>query len=172
MAHTAFAVVRSDGAWSADVLDLAGLSELDEAAERIRDLDPEADLSLAFVEADDQYWVVLRLDDGDDLRLFCSDAAFASESRLGAVLLADVEPPGVTLDVDPADDEDDDEDDRPAADPEADPVGDTELLADLGLPARRLLELCGREGMLPADVTAEVCRAIGAGDDVEELREA
>ena len=53
-----------------------------------------------------------------------------------------------------------------------DPVGDADLLADLGVPARRLLELCAHEGLLPADVTAEVCQAIGCGDEVEELREA
>jgi len=46
------------------------------------------------------------------------------------------------------------------------------LLSDLGVPASRLLALCGREGMLPADVTAEVCQLVGCGDEVEELREA
>jgi putative tRNA adenosine deaminase-associated protein len=170
MAHTAFAVVRTDGEWHAGALDLAGLAELDEAAERLRDLEPEADLCLAFVEADDQYWVVMRMDDGDDLRVFCSDAAFATESRLGAVLLADLDITAPEIQFD--DGEDEDEQDRPLADAEADPVGDVELLADLGLPARQLLELCNREGLLPADVTAEVCQAIGAGDEVEELREA
>jgi putative tRNA adenosine deaminase-associated protein len=58
------------------------------------------------------------------------------------------------------------------ADPDADPVGDADLLADLGVSAHRLLELCSHEGLLPADVTAEVCQAIGCGDEVEELREA
>ena len=58
------------------------------------------------------------------------------------------------------------------ADPDVEPVGDADLLADLGIPAGRLLQLCAREGMLPADVTAEVCQALGAGDAVEELREA
>ena len=62
--------------------------------------------------------------------------------------------------------------DQPATDPDADPVGDADLLADLGVPAQRLLVLCAHEGMLPADVTAEVCQAIGCGDEVEELREA
>ena len=67
---------------------------------------------------------------------------------------------------------DDDEDDRPAADPDADPVGDVELLADLGVSSHRLLTLCGLEGMLPADVTAEICQKLGCGDELEELREA
>jgi hypothetical protein len=43
-------------------------------------------------------------------------------------------------------------------------------LSDLGVPASLLLELCGREGMLAADVTAEVCQRLGCGDEVEELR--
>ena len=56
--------------------------------------------------------------------------------------------------------------------PEAEPAGDADLLDDLGVPAGRLLELCAQEGMLPADITAELCQAIGCGDEVEELREA
>ena len=46
-----------------------------------------------------------------------------------------------------------------------------ELLADLGVPAQRLLALCAHEGMLPSDVTAEICQALGCGDELEELRE-
>jgi putative tRNA adenosine deaminase-associated protein len=70
--------------------------------------------------------------------------------------------------------EDEDEVDgrEPAADPDADPVGDAELLADLGITAHRLLTLCGQEGMLPSDVTAEICQRLGCGDELDELREA
>ena len=73
-------------------------------------------------------------------------------------------------------DGDDDADEAPAKTAssvaDADPVGDFELLADLGIPAVRLLELCSQEGMLPADITAEICQVLGCGDEVEELREA
>jgi putative tRNA adenosine deaminase-associated protein len=72
----------------------------------------------------------------------------------------------------PAADSDEDGGDRPAVDPDADPVGDAEILADLGISAHRLLALCGREGMLPSDITAEICQRLGCGDEVEELREA
>ena len=61
---------------------------------------------------------------------------------------------------------------EPAAPTDADPVGDTDLLADLGVPSARLLEWCGHDGMLPSDITAEVCQALGCGDEIEELREA
>jgi putative tRNA adenosine deaminase-associated protein len=67
---------------------------------------------------------------------------------------------------------DDTDADEPPSTPDADPVGDADLLADLGVSAHKLLALCAHEGMLPADITAEVCQAIGCGDELEELREA
>lgn len=168
----AAAVARGKNGWTASELQLTGVADLDEVVDRLRDAEPDAELSLLFVEADDQYLVILRLDEGEDVRVFCSDSAFADESRLGALLLADVETPALELDdlAAPRAD-DDDEDDRPAADPDADPVGDVELLADLGISSHRLLTLCGLEGMLPADVTAEICQRLGCGDELEELRE-
>jgi putative tRNA adenosine deaminase-associated protein len=96
--------------------------------------------------------------------VFASDALFAEESRLGALLLGDIEEAVADLDDDDASSES-----PPVADVE--PVGDADLLTDLGMPAHRLIELCAQEGMLPADVTAEVCQAIGCGDEIEELRE-
>ena len=171
MSTFAAAVARGKNGWTTSEMELTGLADLDEVVDRLRDAEPDADLSLLFVEADDQYLVILRLDEGEDLRVFGSDSAYADESRLGALLLADIETPALELDDLAAPPADDDEDDRPAADPDADPVGDVELLADLGVSSHRLLTLCGLEGMLPADVTAEICQKLGCGDELEELRE-
>jgi putative tRNA adenosine deaminase-associated protein len=114
----------------------------------------------------------LRLDDGEDLRLFGSDAMFAEESRLGKLLLGDIETPVPEIDAVVSGGEDEDESvGRPPADPDVEPVGDADLLADLGVPASRLLALCSQEGMLPADVTAEICQIVGVGDAVDSLRE-
>jgi putative tRNA adenosine deaminase-associated protein len=168
----AAAVARGKNGWTATELALTGVADLEEVVDRLRDSEPDADLSLLFVEADDQYLVILRLDEGEDLRVFCSDSAYADESRLGALLLTDIETPALELDdliVPGAAAEDED---RPVADPDADPVGDAELLADLDVSSHRLLTLCGLEGMLPADVTAEICQQLGCGDELEELREA
>ncbi|GAA2593311.1 hypothetical protein GCM10010435_85350 [Winogradskya consettensis] len=165
-------VARGKNGWTASEVELTGVADIDEVVDRLRDAEPDAELSLLFVEADDQYLVIMRLDEGDDLRVFGSDSAFADESRLGALLLADVEAPALEIDELAAPQGDDDEDERPAADPDADPVGDVELLADLGISSHRLLTLCGLEGMLPADVTAEICQKLGAGDELEELRDA
>jgi putative tRNA adenosine deaminase-associated protein len=179
VSHFAAAVVRDVNGWTAAELDITGAADVEDVAERLRDVDPEAKVSLLFVESDDTYLAIMRLDEGDDLRVFGSDAAFVAESRLGSLLLGDVEEP-VALDASGVDDDeddataDDDSDEAPQLAPvgDAEPVGDPDLLSDLGVPANRLLALCGREGMLPSDVTAEVCQLVGCGDEVEELREA
>jgi len=173
----AAAVARGKNGWTASELDLSGLADLDEVADALRDAEPDAELSLLFVEADDQYLVILRLDDTDDLRVFGSDSAFADESRVGALLLGEIEAPILEIDalevppvLSPGLASAEEDDDKPL-DPDADPVGDSEILADLGVSSHRLLTLCGLEGMLPSDVTAELCQRIGCGDEMEELRD-
>jgi putative tRNA adenosine deaminase-associated protein len=168
----AAAVARGKNGWTASELDLSGLGDIDEVVDALRDVEPDAGLTLLFVESDDQYLAILRLDEGEDLRVFGSDSAFADESRIGSLLLGEIEAPALEIDELTAAHEDGDEEDTPVPDPDADPVGDAELLNDLGITANRLLTLCGREGMMPADVTAEICQQIGCGDEVEELREA
>ncbi|MEV0899765.1 tRNA adenosine deaminase-associated protein [Actinoplanes sp. NPDC049802] len=167
MSIFAAAVARAKSGWTASELDLSGLADIDEVVDALRDTEPDADLALLFVESDDEYLAILRLDEGEDLRVFGSDSAFAEESRIGSVLLGEVEAPALGLDDLAASDED-----STPAEPDADPVGDAELLGDLGVSAQRLLALCGMEGMLPSDVTAEICQKIGCGDEMEELREA
>jgi len=177
VSYFAAAAVRGSTGWSAKEVDLAGVADIEEVADRLRDVDADAPVALLFVESDDAYLVILRLDDGEDLRVFGSDGAFAEESRLGALLLGDIEMPVPELDTVVVGSDEESEESEEAevtvpADPDVEPVGDADLLADLGVPAAPLLALCAREGMLPSDVTAEVCQAIGAGDAVEELREA
>ena len=167
-AHFAAAVVRGKSGWSAAELDLSGVADVDEVADLLRDVEPDASVSLLFVEAVDAYLAILRLDEGEDLRVFGSDSAFAEESRLGKLLLSDVASPALEIDEDA---DSDAAEDTPAADPTVDPVGDADLLADLGVSAHKLLQLCATDGLLPADITAELCQMIGCGDEVEELRE-
>ncbi|MFI6078309.1 tRNA adenosine deaminase-associated protein [Actinoplanes sp. NPDC051343] len=174
MSTFAAAVARGKNGWTASELDLSGLGDIDEVVDALREVDPDAGLTLLFVESDDLYLAILRLDEGEDLRVFGSDSAFADESRVGSMLLGEIEAPALEIDELTAahEDAEEEEEDTPAPDPDADPVGDAELLNDLGVSANRLLTLCGREGMMPADVTAEICQQIGCGDEVEELREA
>ncbi|GIG85091.1 tRNA adenosine deaminase-associated protein [Plantactinospora endophytica] len=178
MSYFAAAVVRRPSGWNAAEVDLNGAGDIDEVADLLRDVDQDAEISLLFVESDDTYLAIMRLDEGEDLRVFGSDSAFAEESRLGALLVGDIKAPALEIDdvVEPVDrtagSSDDDDENEPTVDPDADPVGDADLLADLGISAHRLLTLCAHEGMLPADVLAEVCKVIGCDNEVEELREA
>ncbi|MBX6358432.1 MAG: tRNA adenosine deaminase-associated protein [Micromonosporaceae bacterium] len=178
MSYFAAAVVRGSKGWEASELDLTGAADVEEVADRLRDVDPEADVSLLFVESDDAYLVIMRLDQGEDLRIFGSDAAFAEESRLGALLLGEVEEPALRIEdvttAAAANVAEEAEGPRGAAGPldaDIDPVGDADLLADLGVSSRQLLALCATEGMLPADITAELGQLIGFGDEIEDLRE-
>ncbi len=49
------------------------------------------------------------------------------------------------------------------------PAGDAELLADFGVHASTLVGLC-QEGVVPADALADVAEALGAADELEEVR--
>ena len=175
MSHFTAAVVRGSKGWTVSDLELRGVSDIEDVADRLRDVDLDADISLLFVEIDEEYLVVLRLDEGEDLRVFGSDSAVVEESRLGAVLVADLEPPdhGIEIPDDPdeadaGDAGEDEESGAPGVD--ADPIGDVDLLADLGVPAPQLLAMCAQEGSLPSDVTTEICDLFGCADDVEDLR--
>jgi putative tRNA adenosine deaminase-associated protein len=180
VSHFAAAVVRGRSGWTASELDLSDAADVEDVADRLRDVDLTASVSLLFVESDDSYLAILRLDDGEDLRVFGSDSVFVDESRLGKLLLGDLTLGGtIEPALEPTDAEDfaddtetEEEEERPAADPTVNPIGDADLLADLGVSAHHLLELCATDGMMPADITAEVCQIIGCADEVEELREA
>lgn len=53
--------------------------------------------------------------------------------------------------------------------PRSGPAGDAALLADFGVRASRLVSLCGGE-MPPADALANLAEALGAADELEEVR--
>lgn len=168
MSYFAVAATRADDVWEAAEIDLDAVGDLDDVIDVVRDVDSNAEVSLLFVEADDEYLVILRLDNGDDARVFGSDAPFAEESRLGGVLLSDIDA-NVPTSIPTGDD--DDLETPVMSELDAQPVGEADLLSDLGVPASTLLNLCAKDGMLPSDVTAEVASLIGCGDVVDEIHE-
>ena len=93
VSYFAAAVTKDETGWSAAEVSLTDAADLEDVADRLRDVQPEADISVLFVESDDAYLAILRLDNGEDLRVFASDAAFAEDSRLGALLLSDLGEP-------------------------------------------------------------------------------
>jgi len=173
VSYFAAALARVSDGWTAAELDLDGAEDVEAVGDLLRDVEPDAELSLLFVESDDEFLVVLRLDEGEDLRVFGSDVAFADESRIGEVLLAELEESEVPVDLDVDEEIDavsDDDEEEEAAEPVGHPLGDADLLTDLGISARDLLALCSHEGMLPADVMTEICRKVGCADELQDLR--
>ena len=165
MSYFAAAVARTEGGWTGVELDLSEIEDLEQLADVLRDLTGEgAGPALLLLEEDDEHLAVVRVDGGagslDEPRVFLSDRRAVQASEVAQMLWEDAEVPDV-------DEDDDDEGTRPIAEP----VGDTSILADLGTPPDRLLELCAEEGRLPADVLTEVCERAGCLDVLEELRD-
>lgn len=170
MTYAAAALARVDAAWFGDELELNEVEDLDGVVELLREVvGDDAKTALLFVEEDDEWFAVLRVDADNEPRVFVSDARVIASSDTAALFgEAAVE---ISVDDDDADDDGEDvtdPDEGTRAD--GDPTGDPTLLADLGTPAARLLELCAEEGQLPADVISTLCEAAGCLDVLEKLR--
>jgi putative tRNA adenosine deaminase-associated protein len=161
VSYFAAALARTPAGWTAEELDLDGVSDVDEVADRVRDVDGEAETSLLFVEEDDEYVAILRVDAGaDEPRVFVSDALAAESYPVAGIFAGAVEDELPSVDTG----------DEDAPSPESEPVGDADLLADLGTSRRELIALVTHERTLPADVISEVCERAGCLDELEELR--
>lgn len=163
MSIKAVAIAREDDRWGAYDLDPGELEDLDALTDAMRDLGEG--LVVAFVEEDDEYLAIIRIDeDSSDPRVFLSDRRVLGTSDLAEALLSDALPLPAPRDGE------DDEDDESAAMLHAQPIGDLDLLADLGTPATALIALIAEEGMLPGDVVAAISDRAGAGDILDEVR--
>jgi putative tRNA adenosine deaminase-associated protein len=164
------ALARVGSGWVGDELDLDEVEDLDGVVELLREVvGDDASTALLFVEEDDEWFSILRVDADGEPRVFVSDARVIATSETAALFAEAAIEATVGDDVD--DDEDTDEvdpDEGTRAD--GDPTGDPTLLADLGTSAPRLLELCAEEGQLPADVISTLCESAGCLDVLEKLR--
>jgi putative tRNA adenosine deaminase-associated protein len=169
-ATAALARVGSD--WLGDEVELDEVEDLDGVVELLREVvGDEAETALLFVEEDDEWFAVLRVDADGEPRVFVSDARVIASSDTAALFAEAAAEATVDGDEGATDDdgeEVDDPDEGTRAD--GDPTGDPTLLTDLGTPAARLLELCAEEGQLPADVISTLCEAAGCLDVLEKLR--
>ncbi len=169
MTYFAAAVARVGGDWVGQEVDLGEVEDLDGLTDLLRQVGDDSDgPRLLFVEQDDEWFGIVRVDGDADPRVFLSDGRAVEQSEIAAMLYE--EAADDVLDADEEEDaaEEEEEGIRPAGEP----VGDADLLADLGTPALELLELNAEEGMLPADVVSAVCEKAGCLEQVDALREA
>lgn len=163
MSTKAVAIAREDDRWRAFDLDPTELEDLDALTDAMRDLGDG--LVVAFVEEDDEYLAIIRIDeDSTDPRVFLSDRRVLGTSGLAEALLADALPLPAPRGGD------DDEDEEEGVMLHAQPIGDLDLLEDLGTPTEALVALIAEEGMLPGDVVAAISERAGAGEILDEVR--
>ncbi|MEV6103212.1 hypothetical protein AB0M28_00660 [Streptomyces sp. NPDC051940] len=179
-------LARTEDGWEASDTELDDVETLADLADLARESAADDDETvLVFIEQEDAWFGIVRVDGEDDPRIFVSDAAAASRSSYGELLLTDEllgrDPEAaaaedaalddlVELDIeddDPAevDDEEEDEEttDAAAAAVPAGPAGDAGLLDDLGVSEKELLALTD-------DALGEIAEALGAADVLETVR--
>jgi putative tRNA adenosine deaminase-associated protein len=159
VAHTAIAMSRGASGWSGQELPLYEIEDLDSLVDELRD--GTGATAMLFVDEDDEWLGLIRVDGDADPQVFLSDRRSLETSDLANRIFADalpvLPPPG-----------NDEDDDNPR--PQAEAVGDSDLLSDLGTPGDVLVELCAEEGMLPADVVSALCERAGCLDILDEIR--
>ncbi|MEU1489869.1 hypothetical protein ABZ456_06380 [Streptomyces sp. NPDC005776] len=181
-------LARTEDGWKASDTELDDVETLSDLTDLAREASVDEDTVLVFIEQEDAWFGVIRVDGEEDPRIFVSQASAAARSSYGEILLTDEllgREPGAEdsiaaleelVGLDGTEDSEpegpgrspghsnDDDDDGP--DPDAvptGPLGDTGLLSDLGLPEAELL-------MLRTDALAEIADALGAAEDLETVR--
>ncbi|WP_370108705.1 hypothetical protein [Streptacidiphilus sp. MAP12-33] len=168
--------------------DLDDVETLADLADLAREAAEDEESVLVFIEQEDAWFAVVRVDGEDDPRVFVSDAAAASRSSYGELVLTDellgregddeledLDHLVVDLDDEDAEDsatEDDEEDGADAAGGAgipSGPLGDAGLLIEFGFGAKELMDLAA-EGSVPGDALSEIAEALGCGEILEAVR--
>ncbi|MFC3997908.1 tRNA adenosine deaminase-associated protein [Nocardiopsis sediminis] len=155
---------RSAGGWWGAEAEVAQAGGIDDIADLMRDVvaahDPDAaeGTMVLMLEADDEWFAVVRVDDHGDPRVFLSDVRVVHEHPVAEILLdtGTIQAP--------------EQAEGTGQKPYPVPGGDDSLLADLGIPATELVELTLSEGLLPGDVLDELSERAGFAERLDALR--
>ncbi|MFD7863448.1 hypothetical protein [Streptomyces sp. NPDC057682] len=175
-------LARTEDGWEASDTELDDVETLSDLTDLARDASVDEDTVLVFIEQEDAWFGVVRVDGEEDPRIYISDASAAARSSYGEILLTDEllgREPGAedsiaaleelvgldgTEDGEPDTPDNDTTDDGPDDDAvPTGPLGDTGILADLGLAEADLLTL-------RTDALAEIAEALGAAEVLETVR--
>ena len=162
MSYFTAVLARQGRTWSAHGLDVEAVGDLTELATQLRIVVADDAPVLLFVEREDAWWGVVRVDGEEDPRVFVSDAAGVAASPYAAIL--DV----VAFATDPAVEAEEDDDEAEAV-PAGACAGDLDVLADLGTSPEDLQEMCDDE-VLPMDALAAVAEGAGFAEVLDSLR--
>jgi len=174
VSYFAALVARSHGQWKGADIELGDAEDIEDAADLMRDASVDDGPVLLFVEEDDEWFGVVRVDGVDEPKVFISDVRAVAQSDLANRLFADLAPDAgvepAVIDLEADDEEPSDDAEQTSVKPAAEPAGSADLLADLGISGTEFHELCAEEGALPADVITTVCERLGCVDEIEVYR--
>ncbi|MGW2594573.1 tRNA adenosine deaminase-associated protein [Streptomyces sp. NPDC001515] len=175
-------LARTEDGWEASDTELDDVETLSDLTDLAHDASVDEDTVLVFIEQEDAWFGVVRVDGEEDPRIYISDASAAARSSYGEILLTDEllgREPGAEdsiaaleelVGLDGTEDGEPDTPDNDTTDDEPDddavptgPLGDTGILADLGLAEADLLAL-------RSDALAEIAEALGAAEVLETVR--
>ncbi len=177
-------LARTEDGWEASDTELDDVESLTDLVELAREGSVDDDMVLVFIEQEDAWFGVVRVEELEDPRIYVSDAAAAARSSYGEILtdellgsdddvVADLE----ALDLDGTEDgesETESVDEAESTDvvalvpaqsgpAVAGPAGDRLILADLGLSEKELLAL-------DSDALSTIAEALGAAEILEAVR--
>ncbi|MEU0103703.1 hypothetical protein [Streptomyces sp. NPDC006267] len=178
-------LARTEDGWEASDTELDDVETLSDLTDLARDASVDEDTVLVYIEQEDAWFGVVRVDGEEDPRIYVSDASAAARSSYGEILLTDEmlgREPGAEDEIAALeelvdlDGTEDGEPERPApaaVDPDDDgpdpdavpagPIGELGVLADLGMSEKELLTL-------QTDALAEIAEAVGATEILESVR--
>jgi putative tRNA adenosine deaminase-associated protein len=186
VAYFAALLARTEDGWDVSETDLDDVETLADLADLAREAAEDEETVLVFIEQEDAWFAVVRVDGEDDPRVFVSDAAAASRSSYGELVLTDellgregedelgdLDHLVAELDDEDAEDATDEDDDEDSSDGAqgipSGPLGDAGLLIDFSFGAKELMSLAA-EGSVPGDALSEIADALGCGEVLEAVR--
>ncbi|MEW2194109.1 tRNA adenosine deaminase-associated protein [Streptomyces microflavus] len=186
-------LARTEDGWEASDTELDDVETLSDLTDLAQEASVDEDTVLVYIEQEDAWFGILRVDGEEDPRIYVSDASAAARSSYGEILLTDEllgREPGAEdeiaaleelVDLDGTEDGDPDEAARPAgtaadrqahppSHPDSDsdavpagPIGELGILADFGVSEKDLLTL-------RTDALTEIADALGAAEVLEAVR--
>lgn len=147
-------------AWRGSEIDLADMEVIDDITDLMLDFAAEGgeDTAVLLIEADDEWFGVVRAGEDAEPMAYLSDARVAHDHPVAALLLeaGAVEAPDLP--------------EGGAAKPVPEPGGDADLLTDLGITGDELRSLTVSGGTLPGDVLAEIAERAGFSDLLDVMK--
>lgn len=178
-------LARTEDGWEASDTELDDVETLSDLTDLAREASVDEDTVLVYIEQEDAWFGVVRVDGEEDPRIYVSDASAAARSSYGEILLTDEmlgREPGAEdeiaaleelVDLDGTEDGEPERSSPAAADPDEDgpdpeavpagPIGELGVLADLGMSEKELLTL-------QTDALSEIAEAVGAAEVLESVR--